>query len=171
MAVLVPGKFVYLATPHTGSMSTSRGLLAHIPGAVSIGEHHAVLSSLGVDVTPVTTVRNPYDLIVTWWLRTDAKWTYSSFKGFLREYDHPTYVQDGRIFYHCNPGVEVLRFENLQRELSAFLICKGLEPFALPWINRTVDRKPWGSYYDREGLEIVWERFGQEAARYGYARA
>lgn len=171
MAVLVPGKFVYLATPHTGSMSTTTALLEQVPGAQTLGEHHSTRAELGLeDLEGVTTVRNPFDMIATWWLRTDAKWNYESFSDFLRDYDHPTYVRDGRIFYHCEPGVHVLRFERLQEDLDEYLARHGLGPLPLPRINRTVDRDPWPDYYDPECLEIVWERFGKEALEHGYSK-
>jgi len=91
VAVLFPGKFIYLATHHTASIATVRAL-AVLPGAVVSdlnevkdlqfehtfpgGTHHSTLEDLKKqrpeyigNETSVTTIRNPYDLLVTWWLR------------------------------------------------------------------------------------------------------
>lgn len=94
MAVLLPGKFIYLATPHTASCATTEALgmqldnaiATHIsnvmrkakhvfPGAGRTHHHtHQQMLDLypemfqGTEIT-CTTIRHPCDLIVTWWLR------------------------------------------------------------------------------------------------------
>ena len=77
-------------------------------------------------------------------------------------------MKDGRILYHCGPGVQNLRFENLQTEFDAFLARHELGPIRLPHINKTEGRKPWPEYFDAEGYAIVNERFGGEIEKFGY---
>lgn len=170
MPVLFSDKFVYLATPHTGSMSVTR-TLKRIEGAEYLGEHHATAE----EITPPlfqedqwTTIRNPYDMIATWWLRTYARSKWETFNDFLREWDEPVYIREGRIFFHSGPGVQHLRFENLDEDFHGMLKLYGLDPVPLDHINKTLDRRPWPEYYDAEGYSIVNERWGREIEQYGY---
>ena len=171
MAVLVPGKFLYLATPHTGSASVARTLLENVEGAVSVGSHHAILE----DVDPllegerlVTGVRNPYDLVVSWWTQTYAQSRWSSFHRFIREWDETVYVKQGRIFYHWKPGVQVLRFEEIQKDFDTLLCRYKLPQVTLLHENRSNDRHPWSGYYDGESYAVVNERFRAEIVEFGY---
>ena len=98
MAVLLPGKFVYLALPHTATCATMRAIYHGIDGTFvsdvnEVGDvdperrlevqgnrfrtHHSTREELealrpelfkGSEVS-FSTVRHPCDLLVTWWLR------------------------------------------------------------------------------------------------------
>lgn len=199
MAVLFPGKFIYLATPHTASISTTKAL-AGIEGSVASdlhelkdidlgprkfpgGTHHAELFGLqrqtpeyftGREIS-VTTIRNPYDLIVTWWFRQRRnlieEWGREvTFREYVEIVDENTpggpYIRKGRIFWHKVD--EILRYESLQEDLNRFL-----ERFELPRVelvpaNVTTDKGPWQSHYDDGIRSIAERRFGQEAKEHGY---
>jgi hypothetical protein len=198
VAVIIPGKLVYLATPHTGSIATTVAL-SELPGALAsvighgmtiVGErdealpkvpHHSTMDELreiardrltGTEVS-VTAIRNPYDLLVTCWLRQWAR-----LKLNLRAYlqlliddedraGMGVYVRDGRLFW-MNAD-RYMHYENLQEELSSLLHELGLENVELPRKNVTPEKQPWWTYYDVESRKFAEEKFGGEAASFGYS--
>jgi hypothetical protein len=184
MAVLIPGKLVYLATPHTASMSTTK-TLATLPGALSRPKlpvtHHASRKDVEPHMTGtelvVTTVRNPCDLVVTWWLRQQvAAKRYIgpdvTFEQFVSRVDEvigvsgPYFCKDGKIFWHdCD---HALKYENLAKELNEMLVRLDLPTVTLVRENVTPNKKPWMEYYNEKTLAIVRERFKEEIAQYGY---
>ena len=171
VAVLVPGKFLYLATPHTGSVSVARTLLENVEGAASVGSHHATHDDVADRLHGerlVTGVRNPYDLVVSWWTRTYAQSRWSSFHDFVREWDEPVHVRNGRMFYHWRPGVQVLRFEELQKDFDTLLRRYKIPAVTLLHHNRSNERRLWSDYHDVESYELVNERFGAEIVEFGY---
>ena len=199
MAVLIPDKFIYLSTPHTASIATTRAL-ATLEGAVVSnineakdldfkhsfpkGTHHSTLEELkrrtpeyftGREIS-VTTVRNPFDLLVTWWLRqrraiAEKSGHEPTFGEYVETVDEGTtggpYIRDGRIFWLG--ADEVLRYESLQEDLDRLLRRLGLPTVELVPTNVTGEKGPWRSYYD-EGIRAVAERrFGEEAKEFGYS--
>jgi hypothetical protein len=132
MAIVLPGKFIFLATPYTASMAVARALKT-LPGVFvaydkrhGIG-HHARLDQIkqvaqqrltGTEQV-IVAVRNPYDVFVSWYLRNLNHLQVLHLvkvKGLqrdpnLREFielwadlDMPPYVSKGRIFYHAEDG-------------------------------------------------------------------
>lgn len=77
MCVLIPGKLLYLFHPRTASISTAKAL-AKYPHAIRNDCHHATLEKakqlLPYDGEPVIcTIRNPYDLAVSWWYLSKSR--------------------------------------------------------------------------------------------------
>jgi len=175
MAVLLRGKFLYLATPRTGSSATAVALKKL--GARSVhGGHHVGLE----DVRPYkgelifTTIRNPYDVLVSWYVRIHRTNDFPiSLAEFLRTYEHEDFTRGDppTLFYHCHEGVEVLRWEDgLEASLNVLLKKLELEPATLLPENVTPKKKPWREYYDDETLQAVHERFGRDLDTWGYER-
>ncbi len=196
MAVLVPGKFIYLATPHTASIATTQALAQQLDGAIAseINElkdfdhllprntHHATHQTVrkispelfhGNEVA-ITTIRHPCDLIVTWWLRQRDVIAKSlgreiSFAEFVRTCDETTpgpYIKNGKIFWQDFDSY--LRYETLQSDLDAFLIGLALPTVTLKPANVTGNKRDWPTYYNDEITTVVIERFGEEARNFGY---
>jgi hypothetical protein len=170
MAVILPGKFLYLCNPRTASSATSR-TLKEIPGAVKTAHHHVALEHVedydGEQV--VAAVRNPYDALVSWHLRLP----HLSFVEFLRGYDHfPLLGGDPPdLFWHCTGDTHVLRYETLQTDLDAFLT--GLELPTVQLFRRNVTKnktRPWREYYGDAEVEAANGRFGHVADKWGYER-
>ena len=187
MAALIPGKLLYLRSPHTASVATERAITLASPDALVIvpghctmeeilrGQAHskesAVLASvlrIG-DETIVTTVRNPYDVIVTWWLR--ATRGEGSFVAFIREFDQKPQINDGEIFTHIKHCDVVMRYEDLDQDFSGLMDILGLPRTVIPVDNMTPGKEPWQTYYDDEALEAVNLRFGVEIEGVGYPLA
>ena len=174
MAVLLPGKFLYLATPRTGSSATAEALKT-IGGRSVYGRQHMGLAEVkayeGEHV--FTAIRNPYDVLASWYVRihrTDGFRT--SFVEFLRSHEHEDFTQGDppTLFYHCHEGVEVLRWEALARGINDLLATLGLPSVVLPRDNVTPKKRPWPEYYDEATIEAVHDRFGHDLDGWGYPR-
>lgn len=125
------------------------------------------------------TIRNPYDLLVTDWLYEDRR--YPHFDEFLEQYEQWPFVVDGKIDWLVNEvmetfdlmpeafaGTEVMRYENLDKDLNTILDMVSLPPIRLVSKNPTKDKKPWRSYYDAQTIEIVNRRFGDTIQAWEY---
>ena len=173
MAVLLPGKFLYLGTPRCGS-SAVHDALKNVPEVklfhqhITVPEIKRVHSGLGPELR-MATVRNPYDLVVTWWLRARRNDRVTLLE-FVRDFQHRLFERDGRLFYLCTDDVEILRYETLQEDLDRNLAKAGVRPVVLDRVNVTEGKRDWRSYYGPEEIAAVEERFGHEMDRYGYER-
>jgi hypothetical protein len=174
VAVVVPGKMVFLATPHTGSRATCRAL-AEIDGAVEAGSHHVPWTELrehpsvrGGELR-VSTVRNPYDLMVTWWLQTGPH-VGTAFADFVRHYPFRVTVPgaSGCLYHHADDSHVLLRWETLEEDLNAVLGWRAVAPVKLQRVGVTQDKRPWQTYYDPEALRAANARFAREFTRHGY---
>ena len=200
MAVLYPGKFLYLCTPHTASYSTTAALQA-IEGAVVLDHKHVGLREIEAgafttvkrrregafeilfqkggkgDRYPLpaslytrkemvlSTIRNPYDIIATWWALD--RLGFSTFAGFISELKDPRFSE---LDYLVKQATRVLRYEYLEKDLNRALADVGLDPVEIPRSNVTPGKKPWGEYYDWHTLDAVNTRFGRILDEYGYER-
>lgn len=117
----------------------------------------------------VTTVRNPYDVIVTWWLR--ATRGEGSFAKFIREYNRKPQLDNGEIFTHAKHCDVVMRYESLDENFRDLLEVLELPQFEIPVDNTTPGKAAWRTYYDDEALDAVDLRFGVEIEGLGYPLA
>jgi len=188
MAVVLPGKFLYVANYHVASLATAQALDEQIEETYRVGPHHASPDRLlkvrqdffvrqhehlepgdvmdGSEVT-VATVRNPYDWLVSCWLRRGGGVPFVQYVAELCETSPGAYVRNGKIFWH--EADELLHWEHLPEELNAFLSRFGLSGMALPHKNQTAGKKPWRGYYNVEIVGLVNRRFGADIERLGYA--
>lgn len=166
--VLIPGKLLYLATPRTASTVVGNTLATHPEARTYI--KHAKLSEVPdyQGELVVTGIRNPYDALVSWHLLDRPK---IPLHQFLAAYECRHFVENGRLFWQCGPGVETIRYENLIPELNAVLERVGLSRISrLPKNVRAtrLKTKPWREYYDRNAIVIANARFGDEIVEHGY---
>lgn len=169
MAVLVPGKLLFLATPRTASHAI-QDALRRLPGARSYGHHverHRIADHDGEPAFAL--VRNPYDVLASWWARAGGACD-GDFARYVREYENQDFVRNGRLFYHAVPGVEMIRWEDLPASLDDVLRRAGLPPQPLRRLNPTGKKLPWRTYYGPAEVEAANERFGHEIDRFGYER-
>jgi hypothetical protein len=203
VAVLLPGKFIFLAHPHTGSSATMLALCDAFPEALDLRPHHMTLADVRgapgavrmeqisrarnrlwdhrphkrkrnpadpIDPDVVRqfitgdehvwgVVRNPYDFLVTCYVRRGKG---KSFESFVRSYNEDPYIRDGKMYYHEADCDTLLRHERLQRGLNVMMKTLGLPDVPLERHNETKNKQPWESYYTPEAYRIVNERFGQE---------
>lgn len=201
MAVVLPGKFIFLAHPHTGSSAMVLALQDVFPETFDLRPHHMRLTDVrshqgGVRITQIsrirqrvwderphkrmqdsdvdpemvraaiqgterifTIIRNPYDFLVTCYVRRGRD---ASFEKFVQSYNEPPYIVDGRLYYHEPDCETVLRWEKLQVQLNKLMRELKLPKVELGKHNVTKDKKPWESYYTPKAFEIVNARFRKE---------
>lgn len=182
MAIVLPGKFIYLANHHVASLATAKALDEQIEGTYRVGPHHAPVSELskvrvpfgefelqvsdvilGGEIT-VSTVRDPYDWFVSCWIR--RRKSGQTLEDFLENLSGGPYVREGRILGHRSD--ETLRWESLEKNLNGFL-SRFDHSVSLPKMNLTPGKKPWETYYSKDAWAIANRRFGREIQRLGYS--
>ena len=193
MAVLIPGKLLFLQTPHTASMATSDvfraagGRAMFVSGAtgahatyeeIKRGDCRVEIKGPGWRGDPrkhmkgneviVTTVRNPYDSITTWFLRSHARKMGDKFSSVIRGVQHRPYIHNGLMWYHLPDAKRVMRYENLEGELESLLGALGLRYRPLARKNETKHKGNWMDLYreDPKAIDVVNERFSKEFSAY-----
>ena len=188
MAVLIPGKILFLAQQHTGSMAVSEALRGIggffiAPGHITLeeiklgngwieergspGKGPCAWRTMTGKESVVTTVRNPYDVIVTWYLRSMYPGTLEDYVDGVGRQFRSAYVKGDEIRWH--PDAEIRMWhETLADDFRALLSAKRVEPVDLPVTNETPGKAHWARYYSERALGIVNERFHVEFAGMGY---
>lgn len=180
MAYVCPGKFIYLAHPHTASSGTIQVLRRWqrdgFPGR-EIKPHHIRLSKLiaQVQIEPDlpdvsdeltwTVVRNPYDLFVSMWFRKRGV-TKKDFRTFCLDWRSTPYIEDGMLYFHASDAQRVLRYENLVPELEDLCRFFGIPAIVPTRVNVTGGKEDWRMYVTDDILSILNRRFGDEFERF-----
>lgn len=173
-------RIVYLSHPRTASTSTEQALIS--VGFEFVAHKHAQLidaprwmnlpETERAEWEVWTTVRNPYDALVSWWFavhynhpRICPEWVHK-----ILEHD-PKYMMDGRLWrLHGKDATTVLRFETLPGDLERELDRIGLPIPDLPRRNPTTGRRgrPYQEFYDAETRDYVRWRIPEDFEEFGY---
>lgn len=171
-------KIGFVAHARTASRATGR--LLESAGFDTSDGHHTlrhdkckkIIESGGIIAC---TVRNPFDLFVSWYFnwhfRSDGtrktagtfeEWIASGFKcGYVLEYDP--------YFYGLEYANRVLRFETLKEDLYNLMDECWLEHDELEPIGVTPNRRSdYRIYYTEETRDIVQKRFAKDLELTGY---
>lgn len=117
------------------------------------------------DEVTCTTVRNHWDIIVSWWLlmyppnevkNRELEW-------FIWNGNHSYFAKGNRIFWLHYADV-YLKYETLAQDLGKLLNRRVV----LPLVGKTEIKKDYKSYYDKNSWEAVYERFHEEIDLFGY---
>lgn len=175
MAVVLPGKFVYLASTYTASMATARAL-KNIEGARQTWKHHDAWSDVLAQVGPYldgnelvfSCIRNPYDWMLTAFMRWRTTTKLHDFATFIRRFDRDPFIRDNSIYWQTTPEqVNVWRYETVERDLNMLMDVSDLPQIELTRTNVTNDKqKPWQSYYTDDAIEAMNERFASEFSKW-----
>lgn len=202
MAVVLPGRFIFLATPYTASQAVVRAL-KELPGAFAAYDkrrgigHHARLAQIKEvakgrlmgNEQVIVAVRNPYDILVSWYLRnlTHLQMLHlCKVKGIkgdpsLRDFvelwldlDMPPYLSGKRVFYHASDGGhavsrKIVRYEDLDNNLNAALRACNVPHVKVGRENATPGKEHWSSYYDTETYAFVNEHLRDDFVEFGYS--
>ncbi len=120
-----------------------------------------------------TIIRNPYDKMVSW---------YFYLKKNLGDYDvieFNEWIKDPSQFWHADDPihfldpqhtwiddtVEIIKFENLNKELNEFF-GKDID---LPIINKS-NHDHYSTYYNRESLDVIYDRYKEDFKKYNYKK-
>ena len=174
MAVLIPGKLCYLGNPRTGTSAVHAALTKKQFPDIRMYSQHATLVEIPhwKDELAFTSIRNPYDVLVIWWVRMGPKQEgVGGFLEFIQTYENKDFIRNGKLFYCCEDRVETIRQENLQAEFDAMLARVEIPPIALGRVNPSGKKKPWRTYYSTpEIIEAANLLVGDEADRWNYDR-
>ena len=180
MAFVITNKLIYLALPRTGSMATERGLEVVYSAdrkrvrGFKTKPHHPTLAELkemhpdrvtGNELV-ITTIRNPLDLIVSWWCLNPALQARMAFIEFIKTNKHSHIERDGRLFWLTNDANKLIRFESMVEDINAVLVSLSLETITIPKFNITKDKKPFMEYHTQETVQAMWDRWPKDMEIY-----
>ena len=170
MAVLIPGKLLYLCQPRTGSMATCTALM-QLPGAIEPRNHHISFAEVkekhGYNGELIlTTVRNHWDTTVSWWL-LDARRL--SLYNFCENYRHSHAMKNHKYWWlHEKMAQKILRYENLVQEINGILKALDLPSVNFVTVNATPEKRHWKYHMSEEAFERTKTYFWEEIQLYGY---
>ena len=210
-------RLLFIMNPRTGCTATGRLMTEQMGGVflpaedtldengkVTLKQKHTTLPELKeaglVDdaflssVHTFTTVRNPFDSLVSLWTKKKYKYvgrklkdpnsivnklrSYAKDLDFIQDHTFSEWVVEF-IGKRENPKLNArhlegvshfLRFEDLQGEFDAFLKSVGIEEkFEIPLGNVTKNRtKDYRSYYSDEARDVVQKKYANELTSLGY---
>ena len=121
-----------------------------------------------------TIIRNPYDKMVSWYfyLKRNLGENYN-----VIEFNK--WIKDPSKFWHADDPisylkhqhewiddtVKIIKFENLNKELSIFFN----EKIILPITNKS-NRDDYLSYYNKKSLDIVYKKYKEDFKKYNYKK-
>ena len=127
-------------------------------------------------------VRNPYSRMVSWysflklWAKSTEKPVNIDFNQWIKNPIKESYKQKDWLNVHedlllkpqcdwIDETVVILKYENLKKELNKFFGKK----INLPIVNKT-KHKHYLKYYDKESLNIVYDRFKEDFKKFNYKK-
>ncbi len=164
MGVSFGRKLIFLDHPRTGGTSTQFGL-ARI-GGKTYDRHCMVYGKANIICS---TVRNPYDILVSWYLIIKERGLWGgSFLSFIKGYENYNFTRGGRLFYFVEACNEIMHFESLQEDLTRVLKLAKIPNIKLQHRNVTPNRKPYKEYYGEMESTAVANRFTMDIKEFGY---
>lgn len=160
MPILIKKKILFLAHPRTASQATVTALRK--VGGVNAGAHHHAFMDAPQGETTVSTIRNPYDVLATWFQLSG----YDNLNHFLTKYEHSFFKIDDRLFYFHAITERFLLYDTLASDFDCLLSDFGLEPQRLYRINTTPKKRPYQSYFDESAKEFVEELYAKDLELY-----
>ena len=121
-----------------------------------------------------TIIRNPYDKMVSWYfyLKRNLGENYN-----IIEFNE--WIKDPSKFWHANDPidylksqykwindtVEIIKFENINKELNKFFNKK----IDLPITNKS-NHDHYLNHYNKESLDIIYNRYKEDFKKYNYKK-
>ena len=119
-----------------------------------------------------TIIRNPYDKMVSWYfyLKRNLGENYNivKFNEWIKNPSKLWHIEDPISYLKpqhewVDETVEILKFENLNKELSKFFD----KEIKLPIINKS-NHKHYLNYYNKESLDIIYNKYKKDFEKYNY---
>ena len=171
MYVNTEKKVAFIAHPRTASQATAKTLVDKLGFKLRMSHH--VYGESPSSWTVFATVRNPFDLLVSWYYLEISKTKHDElFETWLRKcVANPNeYIQRGLFFalYQCT---DVLHFENLQEEFDQLMEKLDLPPtkILLKNVSEKREGRDFNTYYNPELTKLVMDRFGRTVRELDYS--
>lgn len=170
MYVHIEKKMCFIAHPRTASTAIGKVLLEKLDFEQMINHHGFKSELLNSSWTVFATVRDPFDLLVSWyWYK--ARCQNQSFQEWLPVFlkESNEFLDKGLFFGlpHCT---HVLRYENLQDDFNQVLVEAGFPPTEIPKHNVSIrrDDRSLSDYYDFKLINLMVSYFDTEIQQHGY---
>jgi hypothetical protein len=154
---------IFLEQPRTGSTAV-RFALGSV-GGIRRQRHLLLLPKQGEKV--VTTIRDPYDMWVTWFLNRGPTLNIFDMHEFTEKFE----PRDGELYWFAKYADYLLRYEQLQADLNAVLRKLNIRLVRLEHRNITKNKnKKLKSYFKPETLELFHTKYGAQFRKHGYTQ-
>ena len=153
-------KLGFIAHPRTASTATAHVLMQM--GFEILHGHHEIVTCLDDDWELFCTVRNPYDVLVSWFYNQRRE---KPFTLWLPEFlDGCHLLQGERMFFGQSACKHILHFENLQEEFEHVMNEFDLPLVEIPRrnVSQLRDRPSFIGYYNFQSAQMVLERFSKD---------
>ena len=177
-------KFVFLATPKTGSTSIHQTLLDSIKDNKLIDESKLCLGHTHMSCPDFLTqrpkfkkyfkfafVRNPWDRVLSWYFfrgkKNFGKNKNVTFRTYIKTKMHPRW-HPAHDQYEFTKNCDFIgRLENLQQDFDIVCDKIGIPSKKLPHKNKS-KHTHYTEYYDDETRQIVAEKYARDIEYFGY---
>jgi len=170
--------FCFIGHPKTGTQSIRQALRK---AGCRKGSHHGfdeeeidfILNNGGV---VVSTVRNPFDLTVSWWAYGELMMKQAAGQGKPAPFDYwlPRILESGNgwiekgLFYAAKYCNRIIRFEHdIELQLNRCLTDCGLPPVTLEHVGKS-PHDHYTTYYGIKEALLVDRYFRPEISEWGY---
>jgi hypothetical protein len=158
-------KIGFIAHPRTASTATSHALM-EMGFEISQG-HHEFKRTLDATWIFFCTVRNPLDVMVSWYYNKPREKPFDLWLPEFLEGCH--FLQGPRMFFGRHLCSHVLYYETLQEDFDEFCQDVGLPQKEIP--KRNVSKRPEQSfrmYYNIHRTRLVINNFREDFVENGY---
>lgn len=112
----------------------------------------------------MSTIREPYDMWVTWFLNRGPGLGIFDLLEFTQRFD----PIDKELYWFAKYADFIVHYEHLQMEINQVLRKLNIKQITLRKRNVTKDKKPYKTYYTPEILKLFNEKYADEFTKYGY---
>jgi hypothetical protein len=152
-------RIVFIAHPRTASSATAHVLMGM--DFEQVKGHHVFEYEWFTGWDIFCTVRNPYDVMVSWFCNQPRE---KPFSLWLPQFlDECQYLRGARMFFGQASSSHVIRYENLQEEFDAVMDMVGLPHATIP--HRNVSKREgrqYAGYYNFRTAGMVVNRFRED---------
>lgn len=171
-------KFAFIAHPRTASRATGKALVA--AGCDTHDGHHTAVPKRCEQILAdggivACTIRNPFDLAVSWYFNwhfeeRGVRTKPGEFEPYvLGGFKSGYYVEDNDPYYYgLQWANRVLRFENLEEDLHNLMLEAGMEPVKTEPYGVLERDRDYRVYYNDVTKAAVAKRFATDLLLTGY---
>jgi len=156
----------FIAHPNCASRSIRKALEKR--GAIKYGHHHRFdLEVIERCEHVFCVLRNPFDIILSWYHRTQAGpgcMTFEDWVPYVLHGGEPRHFEGpGKLFYgfeHCDWWC---KFENLQRDFDTVMRSAGLKTVGLNHIGKTKNKpKDYRPSYNQRTRTLIEHEYAEQ---------